>query len=132
MHTRAALVAVLVLAVGSVAGAVAPVAVETFPQRLTQSEHRVSAGTLVSVTDRTAVYAGSDVDGYDVTVRNDESTKMTINVTVRLSTLDGTVVATTSEETVVLTGTSHTFGPRFASPVARSAFDRVSVDVVVS
>lgn len=132
MLHRAALVALLVLVVGSVAGAVAPVTVGTFPQRLTQSEHRVSGASLVSVDDHVTVYAGSDVDGYDVTVRNDDATKMTVNVTVRLSTLDGTVVATASEETVVLTGTIHTFGPRFAAPVVPSSFDRTVVVVTVS
>lgn len=125
-------VAVLALVVGSVAGTASAVPIQSFPQQVTQSDHEVTSGKKVTIDTRSTVYSGSDVDGYDVTVRNDESTKLTINVTVQLLTLDGTVVASTSAENVVLTGTTSTFGLRFDAVVAPSAFDRVAVKTVAS
>lgn len=125
-------VAVLALVVGSVAGTASAVPIQSFSQQVTQSDHEVTSGKKVTIDTRSTVYSGSDVDGYDVTVRNDASTKLTINVTVQLLTLDGTVVASTSAENVVLTGTTYTFGLRFDAVVAPSAFDRVAVETVAS
>lgn len=111
---------------------VSAVPIGAFPQHVTQNDHEVPSGEQVSIDARSTVYAGSAIQGYDVTVRNDGILNLTVNVTVRLSTLDGTVVATASAETLVLVGTSDTFAVRFDAAVPSSAFDRVSVEAVAS
>lgn len=132
MDQRIPVIVVLALIVGTVTGTVSAVPVEAFPQQVTQSDQEVTSGKKVSIDRRSTVYSGADIHGYDVTVRNDESTKLTVNVTVRLLTLDGTVVATESGETIVLTGTSDTVEIRFDPVVESSAFDRVEVEAAAS
>lgn len=132
MKQRTSVAAALLLVVTGVGATAGAVAIESFPQRVNQVDHEVTSGKMVSIETRSTVYAGNGVGGYDITVRNDGGTKLTVDVTVRLSTLDGTVVATESMQDIVLTGTSYTFELRFATAVEPSAFERTGVEAVVS
>lgn len=129
---RCVSVVLMLVVVGSVAGTVSAVPIGAFPQHVTQNDHEVPSDEQVSIDARSTVYAGSAIQGYDVTVRNDGIQNLTVKVTVRLSTLDGTVVATASAENLVLIGTSDTFAVRFDAAVPSSAFDRVGVEAVES
>ena len=132
MGQRISVVVVLALVVGSITGFVSAVPLDSFPQQVTQGDHEVTSGEKVSIDARSTVYSRSNIRGYDVTVCNDESSKLTVNVTVRLLTLNGTIIATVSAETVVLTGTTYTFELRFDPVVKSSAFNRVVVEAVAS
>lgn len=132
MDQRIIAMTVLALVVGSIAGTAGAVTIESFPQQVTQGDHEVTSGKKISIDTRATVYSGSAVDGYDVTVRNDGSAKLTINVTVRLLLLDGTDIATASAENIVLTGSTYTFGIRFDVAVDPSTFDKVVVEAAAS
>lgn len=132
MVRRFVVVAVLVGLLGAIAGIAAAVPIDSFPQRVTQGEHDVTSGRDISIDSRSTVYSGSSVAGADVIVRNDGGTDLTINVTVRLVTHEGTVVASAAADNIVLTGTSQTFEIRFASAVDPSTYDRVEVEAVVA
>lgn len=132
MDQRIFVGALAALLVGGVIGTASAVPIGLFSQNLTQGDHDVTAGKQISIEERKTVYAGSAVDGYDVTVRSDSSLDLLINVTVRLETLNGSVVATASAENLVPTLTSYTFQIRFDTDVDPSSFDRVEVVVTAS
>lgn len=128
MGRRLAVAVVLTMLTGATAGAAAAVVIDSHPQRLTQSDHEVAAGEAFSVDERTTVYAGADVAGFDVVVRNAGSTDLTVTVTARLLALDGTVVASASESVTVLTGGTATASVRFDAPVGTATYDRLHVE----
>lgn len=118
--------------VATVAGTAAAVTIDSHPQQVRLSEHTVTADKKFSIDVRSTVYAGNDIDGYDVTVRNDGSTQLSVDVTVQLRTLDGTLVAQTSDSATALTGSTATVTVRFDTPVTTAAFDHVVVEATVS
>lgn len=128
MGRRVAVAVILSVVVGVTAGTVAAVTIDMHPQQVTLSDHGVTAGKEYSIDERTTVYSSAGIDGYDVIIRNDGSTDLSINVTVRLLTIDGSVVATASESVTVLTGATATANVRFDTSVNVSAYDWVEVE----
>lgn len=102
MVTGRAVVAALVV-VGAVVGTAGAVSVLTADQRVVLGEHSVTGSEKYSIDRREAVYNGSAIGGYDVTIRNDLSTDLRVNVTVELRDLDGNVVEAESREATVAT-----------------------------
>lgn len=126
---RTLLVGVVAVAVVGTAGAVT---VDSFPQQLVLSTSEIANDNGVSVDKHRALYNGTDVGGYNVTVRNDASVNMNANVTVRLKTTDGSVVDSASKEASVLTGESVSIDVWFATPHGLDTFAWVEVEVTTT
>lgn len=116
---------VLLVVLGTVAGFANAVSIPTFDQKVILSEHDVTGNEQYSIANRTANYNGTAIDGYDVTVKNDASADIKVNVTVRLKDLGGTVLESVSTTTVVVTTADVTL--TFDSPWAPREFAWVYV-----
>lgn len=127
---RSVIVATLVVV--AVAGTAGGVTIQSFPQTVTLSSTGVANDNAVSVDEYRAQFNGSSVDGYNVTVRNDGSSNLNTNVTVRLKTVDGTVVASASKEGTVLTGERIQLQVWFDGAYAHHEYAWIEVEVSTS
>lgn len=116
---------VLVVVLGAVVGVASAVSIPTFDQEVILSEHDVTGNEQYSIADRTAVYNGTAVEGYDISIKNDGSTDIEVNVTAKLKDLDGNVLETVSTTTLVVTSAEVTL--TFGSPWAPGEFAWVYV-----